>query len=63
MKKEKFLFIGHDTINDKIEINIFDNYEGAEDEVNNFEQHLMPAIIIPFSKTKELIGQINKKIE
>jgi hypothetical protein len=52
MKKEKYLFIGHDIINDKIEVDMFDDVGEAEDEVDNFEQHLMPAMIIPFSKLK-----------
>jgi len=63
MKKAKFLFIGYDKINGRIEVNSFVDFEAAEDEADNFEQHLMSAIIIPFSKTKELIYQANKSIK
>ena len=58
MRKGSYLFIGHDTINDKMAVNVFSSLKVAENEKDDFEQHLMPAIIIPFSKTKRMIEKL-----
>jgi len=52
MRKGSYLFIGHDTINDKMAVNVFSSLKVAENEKDDFEQHLMPAILFLHSPKK-----------